>query len=107
MLNSRFVRKEILWAEKKQKRIVPWVLDDVLDDYFPLVEYQGVTVFNAVYDSALSQLLIALPSPSSPMMMGSERRNAELAYLDRLRLEELLNFEFRRLGKMLLPSPVA
>ena len=64
-LNSKFVRKEILWAQKKEKRIVPWVWEDVMDDFFLLVDYQGVTLFDTEYDIALSRLLSALPSPPS------------------------------------------
>ncbi|MBS1790904.1 MAG: SUMF1/EgtB/PvdO family nonheme iron enzyme [Acidobacteria bacterium] len=96
-LNHKWVRREILWAEKKQKQIVHWVWEDVLDDSILLVDCQAVTLFNTEFDVALSKLLKALPSPSSQSRIqtvsGNEQRDAELAYLDRLQLEELVNSE--------------
>lgn len=99
-LHSQFVRKEIVWAQKKNKRIVPWVLDDVMDDYFPLVDYQGVLVFNSDHDHALTVLLKWLPPPPSNFSQNpaddgetyrDKARAAEMVYLDRLMLEELIN----------------
>ncbi len=96
-LNHKWVRREILWAEKKLKQVVHWVWEDVLDDSILLVDCQAVTPFNTDFDVALSKLLKALPPPSPQASVktvsGNERRDAELAYLDRLRLEELINSE--------------
>ncbi|MFN0112015.1 MAG: SUMF1/EgtB/PvdO family nonheme iron enzyme [Blastocatellia bacterium] len=100
-LTSQFVLKEIVWAQKKKKRIVPWFLDNVVDDYFPLVEYQGVPVFDSEYGLALSKLLKWLPLPTSSLPdlasnganSSDKARAAELAYLDRLGLEELVATE--------------
>lgn len=115
-LQSRWVQDEILWARKKNKRIVPLILEDVLNEtrYFPLASYQGVTLFDSDYDTGLPKLLGSLPSPGWPILPEFEAqdtvpeipvtsvslnrpRNAprkrELSYLERLRLEELLNTE--------------
>lgn len=108
-LESRWVQDEILWARQKQKRIIPVILENVLEEtrFFPLVSYQGVTLFDAPYPHALPKLLSYLPLPPSasqpiigrqslgapPSATPAERRQAELAYLERLQLEELLNTE--------------
>jgi len=85
--------------------------------FFPLASYQGVKFFDCAYDTALAELLRALPHPTLPESPGDELtatemvpdiqpaavpfassprsvpRTLELAYLERLRLEELLNTE--------------
>lgn len=114
-LHSKWVQDEILWAKNKNKLIIPVILEKVLGEtrFFPLVSYQGVTLFDSDYTSALSKLLAYLPNPTlpkvtveteaesveppsistQPVTTTVERRKLELAYLERLRLEELLNTE--------------
>ncbi|RMG71792.1 MAG: TIR domain-containing protein [Chloroflexi bacterium] len=116
-LQSRWVQDEILWAKNKKKLIIPVILENVLDEtrFFPLVSYQGVTLFDSDYATALSRLLSYLPAPRlpdveispdevdeidnetpKPVTISQPRtvpRKLELAYLERLQLEELLNTE--------------
>ena len=112
-LQSSWVRKEILWAIRKQKRILPVLLEDVMDDtrYFPLVDYQIVNLFENEYSTQISRLVAGLPGvsgvfsdeesgqtiigqslQSSPSSIARNHvRKLELSYLDRLRLEELVD----------------
>ncbi len=115
-LLSRWVQDEIVWARKKNKPLIPVLLEDVVEEtgFFPLARYQAETFFGVEYDGALAKLLRALPSPLLPesgeaapvaeedcppptsVKTGVPRnlpRTLELAYLERLRLEELLNTE--------------
>jgi formylglycine-generating enzyme required for sulfatase activity len=114
-LHSKWVQDEILWARQKNKLIIPVILENVLGEtrFFPLVSYQGVTLFDSDYQTALPKLLSYLPSPTlpdvaldadeeideapaistKPVTTTVEHRKLELAYLERLRLEELLNTE--------------
>lgn len=117
-LRSKWVRKEILWAQHRKKLIIPVILEDVMDEsgFFPLVDCQGVKLFDSDYDAMLSRLLNSLPAPALPDVGAGETqtedaapeihgeiisisrprgapRTLELAYMDRLRLEELLNTE--------------
>lgn len=112
-LNSLWVRKEILWAEQKQKLIVPMILEDVLNEnrFFPLINFQGIKLFETGYELALGKLRESLPSAPSAdplqiedapvpaiarietrQLQGPSRKR-ELEYLERLLLEELLNTE--------------
>ncbi|MGH6629542.1 MAG: TIR domain-containing protein, partial [Burkholderiales bacterium] len=65
-LRSKWVWKEILWAEQRKKRIVPWIPEDVLNqkEFFPLVDCQGVTLFDCDYAAAFHKLLRSLPNPA-------------------------------------------
>jgi hypothetical protein len=111
-LQSRWVRDEILWARQKNKLIIPVLLADVGDEphFFPLAGYQAVNFVQRDHVAALSELLRALPSPHLPesavaaepdtaasslptLAPRSVPRTVELAYLERLRLEELLKTE--------------
>ncbi|MGH9801977.1 MAG: TIR domain-containing protein, partial [Blastocatellia bacterium] len=94
-LNHKWVRREILWAEMKERQVVHWACEDVLKDSILLVDCQAVTLFDTDFEVALSKLLKALPLPNSAVKPASvdRQRNAELAYLDRLRLEELIASE--------------
>jgi formylglycine-generating enzyme required for sulfatase activity len=103
-LESRWVQDEILWARKKNKLMIPFLLEDVTGEsrFFPLASYQGVPCFDGNYAIALHKLLNSLPSPGistaehliEPRLQSPvDQRKAELAYLERLRLEELLNTE--------------
>jgi formylglycine-generating enzyme required for sulfatase activity len=98
-LDSRWVQDEILWARKKNKQIIPLLLEDVTGEtrFFPLTSYQGIACFDGNYAIALYKLLTSLPSPAmapeSAPRPHLDPRKAELAYLERLRLEELLNTE--------------
>lgn len=109
-LESRWVQDEILWARQKNKLIIPVLLEDVFAEtrFFPLVSYQGVTLFGKDESEAIEQLKSYLPAPTLPAVETAElkipqvsaaaapRVNAralELDYLERLRLEELLNTE--------------
>lgn len=107
-LQSKWVQKEILWAQQKKKRIVPVILENVLNEmrFFPLVDCQGVTLFDSDYVTALPKLLRSLPpfvlpdveiseaqSGASRHRPGAVPRKLELAYLERLKLEELLSTE--------------
>jgi len=117
-LQSNWVQDEILWARQKNKLIIPLILENIFGEtrFFPLVSYQGITVFDSDYASALPRLLSYLPAPGiteasvNPEEIEEEEgeaeaiteaikvsaprsipRKLELAYLDRLQLEELLN----------------
>jgi formylglycine-generating enzyme required for sulfatase activity len=114
-LQSKWVQDEILWARQKNKLIIPLIMEDVLAEkrFFPLISYQGVTLFDSDYDIALAKLLSYLPKPkladvdvSEDEIDGDETietiairepravpRKLELAYMERLQLEELLNTE--------------
>jgi formylglycine-generating enzyme required for sulfatase activity len=107
-LQSKWVQKEILWAQQKKKRIVPVILEDVMKEtrFFPLVDCLGVTLFDGDYVTALPKLLRSLPpfvlldveiSEAQPGASrhrpGGVSRKLELAYLERLKLEELLSTE--------------
>ncbi|MFN0121314.1 MAG: SUMF1/EgtB/PvdO family nonheme iron enzyme [Blastocatellia bacterium] len=114
---SRWVQDEILWARQKNKRIIPVLTEDVFGEtrFFPLIGYQAETFYDKDYALALTRLLSALPSPvlsemaEEPAPAGvpapvplpatitlpprAVPRALELDYLERLRLEELLNTE--------------
>ncbi|MFN0087065.1 MAG: TIR domain-containing protein, partial [Blastocatellia bacterium] len=98
-LNSKWVKKEILWAEQRKKRIIPWVIEDVLDEagFFSLIDHQPVKLFECAYDDAVNRLLAGLPpveaAPAATPPPEHSTRKLELAWLERLRLEELLNTE--------------
>lgn len=116
-LQSKWVQKEILWAQQKKKQVIPVILEDVIHEtrFFPLVDCQGVTVFDSDYATALTKLLNSLPNPALPVDEGrglqteqnavgiqpadainrprSAPRTLELDYLEQLKLEELLNAE--------------
>jgi len=115
-LQSKWVQDEILWARQKDKLIIPFILENVLSEerFFPLVSYQGVTVFDSDYETALAKLLSYLPNPTladvdvsdaeleedddppETISISEKRvipRKLELDYLERLRFEELLNTE--------------
>ena|GEM_PF-484191 len=118
-LRSKWVQKEILWALQKRKPVIPLILEDVMDEagFLPLVDCQGVKLFGNDYLSVLRRLLESLPGPQLPdapdlevveaqagegpddnvvpvvriSPLHNDRRKRELAYLERLKLEELLN----------------
>ncbi len=117
-LQSRWVRDEILWARTNKKAIIPLLLENVTREmfFFLLQSYQCVKLFDSDYDAMLSGLLSSLPAPTLPDVGTGETqeedaapeipgevistsrprgapRTLELAYLERLRLEELLNTE--------------
>ncbi len=117
-LQSRWVQDEILWARQKNKLIIPLLLENVVGEtrFFPLTGYQGIPIYDADYRAALPKLLRALPSPGLPPFTDDAPsppanleelqpalhhisppravpRALELAYLERLRFEELLNSE--------------
>jgi len=110
-IESRWAQDEIAWARRRNKPIIPLLLEDVADEasYFALAGYQGISVHDCDYATALPALLRALPPPSPARGVTEitaagthtgtrslhrppmEPRKAELAYLERLRLEELLD----------------
>lgn len=95
-LCHKWVKREIVFAEKFQKPIIPWVLEDVArqKESFLVTDYQWVTLFDRDYPLALSRLLDALPSKKqAPAKDGDTRRRRELVYLERLGLEELIATE--------------
>ena len=95
-LGHKWVKREIVFAEKFQKPIIPWVLEDVAKQKESLLvtDYQWVTLFDRDYPLALSRLLDALPSKKQPPAKdGDTRRRLELIYLERLGLEELIATE--------------
>ncbi|MFZ2879777.1 MAG: SUMF1/EgtB/PvdO family nonheme iron enzyme [Phototrophicaceae bacterium] len=112
-LDSTWVQTEILWAKQRERLIIPLILDAAALDsvgFFVLNPYQGVR-FDRGYEGALSSLLSTLPSPTIPVTEQEPQlvpedhpreakrkrertqRESELEYLDRLRLEVLLNTE--------------
>jgi formylglycine-generating enzyme required for sulfatase activity len=113
-LQSRWVRKELAWAESNNRLIIPLMLEDVFKEplFFLLANYQAVTCFGGDYAAALQKLLAALPSPVLPAIEADDSQESapapqpatvsasrsvpralELAYLERLRFEELLSTE--------------
>lgn len=97
-LCHKWVKREILFAQKIQKPIIPWVLEDVNQqkESFLLTDCQWVTLFDRDYAVAVSRLLEALPSPTVEVKDTDPRqtqRRLELNYLERLGLEELVATE--------------
>jgi hypothetical protein len=78
-LESRWVRDEILWARNEEKQIIPLILENVLRDkrFFLLNSYQGVTLFDGDYATALPKLLRALPTPTFPETEPDQRRKMD------------------------------
>ncbi|MBI3423752.1 MAG: SUMF1/EgtB/PvdO family nonheme iron enzyme [Acidobacteria bacterium] len=90
-LRSRWVQREIWLAETKSKRIIPCLFKPVApDDLFRLSDYQSVNFAGRAYEVGFAELLRALPAAALPTSLAAQR-TAELAYLDRLALEELIN----------------
>ncbi len=107
-LQSLWVRKEIQFALKLDKFIVPVLVQDVPrdDDYWLIDHLAEVNFFDCDPLLALSRLLDCLPPPTArsavpavtPASQPSVSRALEIAYLDRLTLEELLdtdNFKYK------------
>lgn len=104
-IESRWVQDEIYWAQKKNKPFIPLLRENVIDEtrYFPLNGYQPISIDDSNYQIALTNVLAALPdAPRERDLMASfgkssqirlDPRKVELAYLERLRLEALLNTE--------------
>lgn len=107
-LQSPWVQDEITWAKQRGKRIIPALLENVVEavEFFPLASYQGVKFYDTDYDAALPGLLTGLPAPHLPPPEGGTdaisppvaprqvtQRQRELQYLDRLRFEVLVNTE--------------
>ena len=117
-LRSRWVQREILWAQKKRKPIIPLIVEDVLeDDEFILLEnYPQARLFDRERGPELKRLLLSLPAPNLPEVEIDEepldetpepapaltprtsrpdnaQRRFELSYLERLKLEELVHTE--------------
>lgn len=97
-LQSHWVRKEILFAVEKRKLIIPIFLsaDISPEDAFLLLDAQRLNSFDCAYPDLLAKLLRALPPPptrtASPATVRTATpRELEEEYLDRLRLEELVN----------------
>lgn len=115
---SEWMMKEILWAQKKKLRIIPWALEDLMsaDEFILLVNCQWVTLFEGDYAAALEKLLAALekipralPSPALPgaetgaSSLGaagarSPRRKAEWDYLESLQLKKLASDRYTPVG---------
>ncbi|GAB5494311.1 MAG: hypothetical protein Phog2KO_45260 [Phototrophicaceae bacterium] len=94
--NSKWVRDEILWAQQKNKVIIPVIIEDATqeDGFFPLTSYQGIDFLGQDYETAFNQLLTGLPDPillDTQSTEDSSSRQAELIYMDRLQLAELMN----------------
>ncbi len=102
-MDSRWVQDELLWARKKNKRIVPLLLEDVSDDnrFILLNGLQPIHWLRGQDARGLERLLRDLPAPlhitpeRAPALaqLLATPRALELEYLDRLRFEELLNTE--------------
>lgn len=115
-LRSEWMRKEILWAQKKQVRIIPWATKDLTsaDEFILMVDCQWLTVFEYGDAAALEKLLRALPNPAQlssktgvapaiesqlrPTSQRRLRREAELGYLDFLQLKQLAADKYTPLG---------
>ncbi|MBN1285623.1 MAG: SUMF1/EgtB/PvdO family nonheme iron enzyme [Anaerolineae bacterium] len=97
---SRWVRREFLWADAKDKLIFP-VLAESCETPLYMIDRQAVPLHEN-YARELHKLLAALPAPA---LAGSGeaapratshvkgRRALEMEYLDRLRFEETVNTE--------------
>ncbi|MBI3423592.1 MAG: SUMF1/EgtB/PvdO family nonheme iron enzyme [Acidobacteria bacterium] len=99
-LQSHWVRKEILFALQKKKLIIPLLAEDLAaaDDYFLLLDCQGVACFNCAYENAVARLLSALPRPLTTTTTPTAR-TLETDYLDRLNLRQIIhNDKYTPLG---------
>ncbi|MCE7937576.1 hypothetical protein DCC79_03775 [bacterium] len=91
---SRWVQREFLWADRKGRSIFPVLgTGDELPIY--MVDRQAIAL-HPDYSGGIRRLLEALPDPAAAAaVLGAAvrdpagRRALELAYLDRLRFEEL------------------
>jgi len=101
---SQWMRKEIIWAQKRDVRIIPWALEDLTDasEFMLLVDCQWVMGFDGDYAIALAKLLRALPSPALSALGAaaphSLRRKAELDYLEFLQFKELAADRYTAMG---------
>lgn len=96
---SKWVRREFLWAEDKEKPIFPVFAEECgLPIY--MLDLQALPL-HTTYDNELERLLTALPTPTIRQPEGvtvtihrpPNQRALELAYLDYLQLEEQVNIE--------------
>jgi formylglycine-generating enzyme required for sulfatase activity len=91
-LESEYVWDEIQWARTRHKLIIPILLEDVTADdrFFGMHRFQGIRFDLKPYETALADLLTALPAPTSGSAPPRPltRREHELAYLDRLRFDD-------------------
>src|SRR5262249_27806681 len=48
-MRSKWVQKEILWAQQKKKPVIPLILEEVMGEagFLPLVDCQGVKLFES------------------------------------------------------------
>jgi formylglycine-generating enzyme required for sulfatase activity len=107
-IKSGWMGKEILWAIDKKKLIIPWILEEAVRDhsvYMPVIDKQRIEAFREPPEKCLTRLLSELPAPPASLFEGETapavstehqqglRRKKELAYLESLRLRELLGTE--------------
>ena len=89
---SEWVRLEFLHAKQLGKPIIPLLTKDCVLPWY-MADRQAIPI-EPDYDTGLSLLLASLPKPViTPTPTESKQRQAELAYLRRLQLGELVHTE--------------
>ncbi|MEI7867868.1 MAG: TIR domain-containing protein, partial [Candidatus Methylumidiphilus sp.] len=89
---SEWVRLEFLHAKQLGKPIIPLLTKSCLLPWY-MADRQSIPI-EPDYDTGLGRLLASLTKPIAPAMPAeSQQRQAELAYLRRLQLGELVHTE--------------
>jgi formylglycine-generating enzyme required for sulfatase activity len=88
---SKWVRIEFLYSDDLGKPIIPLLSEDCKLP-IRLIDRQAISIYQD-YDAGLKSLLSCLPRPSSSTPTETQQRQAELAYLRRLQLGELVHTE--------------
>lgn len=92
---SEWVRLECLHARKRSKPIVPLLTGDCEPPWY-LADRQAIAIGGADYEAGVQHLLRslpALPAANAACAPAAAQRTAELAYLRRLQLAELVHTE--------------
>ena len=89
--SSEWVRVEYLHAKKRGKPIVPLLAEDCEPPWY-MADRQAIPVCDADYTEGLQRLLRSLPATptAKPVSVGTQRE-AELIYLRRLEVGELVH----------------
>lgn len=85
--SSKWVRREFLFAENKEKHIVPiWAVECELPIY--MVDLNAIKGYGEHYDAMLERVLSVLQGEQAPLLESQPSQRAlEIAYLDRLWLQ--------------------
>ena len=89
---SEWVRLEFLQARKRGKPVVPLLAGDCELPWY-MADRQAIAILDGHYVSGVQRLLRELPAPPGPRDPAAPQRTAELAYLHRLEIGELVHTE--------------